>query len=65
MELFHQRFRTNELYSFDGLTSIDTRVFLGEHELLIKHNGNVIHTETIYVDQGGKTATVHLQGSGL
>ncbi|XP_076077291.1 anti-sigma-I factor RsgI6-like [Mytilus galloprovincialis] len=64
MELFHQRFRTNELYSFDGLTSIDTRVFLGEHELLIKHNGNVIHTETIYVDQGGKTATVHLQGSG-
>ncbi|CAC5398805.1 unnamed protein product [Mytilus coruscus] len=64
MELFHQRFRTNELHSFDGLTSIDTRVFLGEHQLLINHNGNVIHTETIYLDQGGKTATVHLQGSG-
>ncbi|XP_052105820.1 anti-sigma-I factor RsgI6-like [Mytilus californianus] len=64
MELFHQRFRTNESHTFNGSTSIHTRVFLGEHQLVIKQNGNIIHTETINLDHGGKTATVHLQGSG-
>ncbi|XP_076077303.1 anti-sigma-I factor RsgI6-like [Mytilus galloprovincialis] len=63
-ELFHQRFRTNESHSFDGSTSIRTRAFLGEHDLVIKQNGNIIHTETINLDHGGKTATVHVQGSG-
>ncbi|CAG2209951.1 unnamed protein product [Mytilus edulis] len=64
IELFHQRFRTNESHNFHGSNHrVDTRVFYGEHQLILKQNGKTIHTENVSFTQA-RTATIHLQGTG-
>ncbi|CAC5398808.1 unnamed protein product [Mytilus coruscus] len=63
IELFHQRFRTNESHNFNGHT-VHTRAFFGEHQLVLKQNGKTIHTENVSFNQGSRTATIHLQGTG-
>lgn len=42
---------------------MDTRVFYGEHQLILKQNGKTIHTENVSFTQA-RTATIHLQGTG-
>lgn len=62
-ELYNKTWRTNIVQNVTSIVNV--RAFLGDYELTLLYNGNVIHTENVTIDKGGATPTFHIKGQGM
>jgi hypothetical protein len=50
-------------HTIHGTEQYHVRAFKGEYVLNVKHNGQVLKSQTFTLDDGGKTLQVHLNGN--
>jgi hypothetical protein len=53
---------THYTHSLTSGQVLHTSVFPGDYTLLVKHNGNTIHSENLEVDITGKHIAIHVTG---